>query len=230
MRSWPVLWPAAPVSGNSSGGVRRENAMTQYERMVKGLIYDPNDEEIIREQSSYQQRLYEFNLLRPADFDEKQRYMKQMFAECGENCYIELPFRANWGGHHVHLGSGVYANFNLTLVDDGHIYVGDKVMFGPNVTITTANHPIEPELRSRALQYNKDVYIGENAWIGAGAIILPGIRIGRDAVIGAGSIVTKDVPERTVAVGNPCRVLREISERDRRFFWREEEIDWDQLG
>ena len=129
----------------------------------------------------------------------------------------------------MHLGSGVYANFNLTLVDDGHIYVGDKVMFGPNVTVTTAGHPIDPTLRSRGLQFNKDVYIGENAWIGAGVIIMPGIRIGRDAVVGAGSIVTRDVPERTIAVGNPCRVLREVSGRDRRFFWREEEIDWDQL-
>ena len=129
----------------------------------------------------------------------------------------------------MHLGSGVYANFNLTLVDDGHIYVGDKVMFGPNVTVTTASHPVDPTLRSRGLQFNKAVYIGENAWIGAGAIIMPGIRIGRDAVIGAGSIVTRDVPERTVAVGNPCRVLREVSDHDRRYFWREEEIDWDQL-
>ena len=203
--------------------------MTQYERMVKGLIYDPGDEEILREQTSFQERLYEFNLLRPSDTAEKQRYMKELFAECGENCYFELPFRANWGGHHVHLGSGVYANFNLTLVDDGHIYVGDKVMFGPNVTVTTASHPVDPTLRSRGLQFNKDVYIGENAWIGAGVIIMPGIRIGRDAVVGAGSIVTRDVPERTIAVGNPCRVLREVSGRDRRFFWREEAIDWDQL-
>ena len=140
--------------------------MTQYERMVKGLIYDPGDEEIIREQTSFQERLYEFNLLRPSDIAEKQRYMKELFAECGENCYFELPFRANWGGHHVHLGSGVYANFNLTLVDDGHIYVGDKVMFGPNVTVTTAGHPIDPTLRSRGLQFNKDVYIGENACVG----------------------------------------------------------------
>ena len=85
--------------------------------------------------------------------------MHEVFAECGENCYIELPLRANWGGHHLHLGSGIYANANLTLVDDGHIYVGDKVMFGPNVTITTANHPVEPDLRARGLQYNKDARI-----------------------------------------------------------------------
>ena len=199
--------------------------MTQYERMINGLIYDPMDEEILTEQVLYQNKLWEFNQIKPSDLEKKQRYMKDVFAECGDNCYIELPLHANWGGHHVHFGSGIYANSNLTLVDDGHIYVGDKVMFGPNVTIATANHPIDPELRSRALQYNKDVHIGENVWIGAGVIIVPGVRIGKNSVIGAGSIVTKDIPENVVAVGNPCRVLREISDRDKEFFYKNERID-----
>ena len=203
--------------------------MTQYERMVQGLIYDPADKEIMAEQVPYQDRLWEFNLLKPSDFEKKQQYMHEVFAECGDNCYIELPLRANWGGHHLHFGSGIYANSNLTLVDDGHIYVGDKVMFGPNVTIATANHPIEPGLRARGLQYNKDVWIGENAWIGAGAVIVPGVRIGANAIIGAGSIVTKDIPDNVVAVGNPCRVLRPVSDRDREYFYRDEKIDWENL-
>ena len=203
--------------------------MTQYERMVKGLIYDPADEEIMSEQRVFQDKCWEFNQLKPTDYARKEAYMKEVFAECGENCYIELPFRANWGGHHVHFGSGIYANFNLTLVDDGHIYVGDKVMFGPNVTISTANHPIEPELRGKGLQYNKDVYIGENAWIAANVVIVPGVRIGKNAVIGAGSVVTKDIPDGVVAVGNPCRVLREVSEHDREFFYKNEKIDWEKL-
>ncbi|MBR5942239.1 MAG: sugar O-acetyltransferase, partial [Clostridia bacterium] len=105
----------------------------------------------------------------------------------------------------------------------------DRVMFGPNVTVATANHPIDPELRSRGLQYNRDVYIGENVWIGAGVIIVPGVRIGRNTVIGAGSIVTKDIPENVVAVGNPCRVLREISDRDREFYYKNERIDREEL-
>ena len=199
--------------------------MTNYERMVRGLIYDPADEEIMAEQFPFLDKLWEFNQLKPSDFEKKEQYMREVFAECGKNCYIELPFRANWGGHHVHFGSGIYANSNLTLVDDGHIYVGDKVMFGPNVTVATANHPIDPELRSRALQYNRDVYIGENVWIGAGVIIVPGVRIGKNSVIGAGSIVTKDVPENVVAVGNPCRVLREIGERDKEFYYKTDRID-----
>ena len=204
--------------------------MTQYERMVRGLIYDPGDPEIMREQSAFVERQWMFNQLKPYDIAEKQKYMQEVFAECGENCYIELPFRANWGGHHLHLGSGVYANLNLTLVDDGHIFVGDQVMFGPNVTITTANHPIEPELRARGLQYNKDVRIGNNAWIGAGAILLPGVHIGKNTVIGAGSIVTRDIPDNVVAVGNPCRVLRPVSDHDREYFFRQERIDWENLA
>lgn len=203
--------------------------MTQYERMVNGLIYDPGDQEIMAEQSTFQEGLLEFNLLKPSEAEKKQKYMKEVFAECGENCYIELPFHANWGGHHLHLGDYVYANFNLTLVDDGHIYVGDHVMFGPNVTITTANHPVNPELRLRGLQYNKDVRIDDNAWIGAGVIILPGVHIGKNSVIGAGSVVTRDIPDNVVAVGNPCRVMRQISERDRKYFSRDEEIDWENL-
>ncbi|HPU02226.1 MAG: sugar O-acetyltransferase [Dethiobacteria bacterium] len=203
--------------------------MTQYERMTKGLIYDPFDEEIIKEQRIYLEKLWEFNQLKPSQVEEKTRYMKEMFAECGDNCYIEPPFYANWGGRHVHFGNGVYANFNLTIVDDGHVYIGDKVMIGPNVTIITAGHPIEPTLRRKGLQFNKDVHIGDNAWIGAGVIILPGVHIGKNSVVGAGSVVTKDIPGNVVAVGNPCRVLREIGERDKQYYYKDEKIDWHNL-
>ena len=203
--------------------------MTEYEKMVKGLIYNPGDEKIMSEQLQYQDKLWEFNQLKPSQYSEKIKYRKEMFAECGDNCYIELPFRANWGGHHVHFGSGIYANSNLTIVDDGHVYVGDKVMFGPNVTIATANHPIEPTLRAKGLQYNKDVYVGENTWIGAGVIIVPGVRIGKNTVIGGGSVVTKDIPDNVVAVGNPCRVLREVGEHDKKYFYKNEEIDWETI-
>lgn len=129
------------------------------------------------------------------------------------------------GGRHVHFGSGVYANFNLTLVDDAHIYVGDCVVFGPNVTVATAGHPIEPGLRRQAMQYNADVRIGSNVWVGAGAVILPGVTIGDDTVIGAGSVVTKDIPAGVVAVGCPCRVLRPIGPQDREAYFRGRKID-----
>lgn len=201
--------------------------MTQYERMQKGLVYDPSDEEILNMQFPFQDKLWEFNQLRPSDIEKKNRYMKDVFASCGENNYIELPFHANWGGHHVHFGSGIYANSNLTLVDDGNIFVGDRVLFGPNVTIATANHPVNAGLRSRALQYNRDVYIGENTWIGANSVIVPGVRIGKNTIIGAGSVVTKDIPDNVVAVGNPCRVLREIGEKDKVYYYKQDKIDWE---
>ena len=128
------------------------------------------------------------------------------------------------------MGDYCYANFNLTLVDDAPIYIGNKVMFGPNVTVATANHPIDPELRERMLQYNKEVRIGNNVWIGTGVIIVPGVTIGDNSVIGAGSIVTKDIPADVVAYGNPCRVIRKISQHDREFFYKNERIDWENLG
>lgn len=186
--------------------------MTEYERMEQGLLYDPCDEEIMSEQRIYQDRLWEFNQLKPSDIAEKTAYLKKNFAQCGDECYIELPFHANWGGHHVHFGTGVYANSNLTLVDDGHIYVGNRVMFGPNVTVATANHPLEAELREKGLQYNRDVKIGDNTWLGAGVIIVPGVSIGKNVVVGAGSVVTKDIPDDVLAVGNPARVIRKIGE------------------
>lgn len=198
--------------------------MTEYEKMQKGLLYDPDDPKIKKEQVPFLDKLYEYNQLKPSQGKQKEAYLKEVFASCGENCYIEIPFHANFGGHHVHLGDNVYANFNLTLVDDGNIYIGDRVMIGPNVTIATAGHPIDPELRGRNLQYNKDVHIGDNTWIGAGVVIMPGITIGKNTVIGAGSIVTRDIPDNVVAVGNPCKVLREVSQRDKEYFYKNEKV------
>ena len=204
--------------------------MTEYERMITGLLYNPGNEEITKDQLEVQDKLWAFNQLKPSQLEEKEKYLKENFAECGEGCYIELPLHANWGGQHVHMGNYVYANTNLTLVDDGHIYIGDKVMFGPNVVVATAGHPIDPELRGdKMLQYNKDVYIGENAWIGAGVVIVPGVKIGKNVVIGAGSVVTKDIPDNVIAAGNPCKVIREVGERDREYFYKGEKIDWENL-
>ena len=132
-------------------------------------------------------------------------------------------------GAHVHFGNNVYANFNLTLVDDTHIYVGDGTMFGPNVVIATAGHPILPQLRERVGQFNMPVHIGKNCWLGAGVIVLPGVSIGDNTVVGAGSVVTKDIPANVVVVGSPCRVLREIGERDREYYFRDKRIDFDKI-
>ncbi len=204
--------------------------MTQYERMINGLIYDACDKEIMEMQRPFKEKLWEFNQLGPLDSDKKEAYMKEVFAECGDYCYIELPFRASWGGSHVHFGTGIYANYNLTLVDDGHIYVGNRVLFAPNVVVTTANHPLDPDLRRYEMQYNRNVYIEDNVWIGTGAIILAGVHIGKNSVIGAGSVVTRNIPENVLAVGNPCRPVREIAEHDRKYYYRNNNIDFDNIS
>ena len=199
--------------------------MNGYELMQSGELYACTDEEVARMQAECLELLYDYNATRPREAKRREELLCEMFAEVGEDCYIEPPLHANWGGRHVHLGRNVYANFNLTLVDDGHIYIGEYTMIGPNVTIATAGHPIHPALREKICQYNIPVHIGRNCWIGAGAVILPGVTVGDNCVIGAGSIVTRDIPPNTVAVGNPCRVLREIGERDREFYFKDRRID-----
>ncbi|MBQ3151434.1 MAG: sugar O-acetyltransferase [Clostridia bacterium] len=200
--------------------------MNGIEKMQSGELYLCTDEEIMSEQLKCLDRLYDYNMTRPTESRKREELLKEMFAEIGENCYIEPPLHANWGGRHCHFGKGVYANFNLTLVDDSHIYVGDYTMFAPNVVVSTAGHPILPKLREKQYQYNIPIHIGRNCWIGAGALILPGVTIGDNTVIGAGSVVTKDIPSDVVAVGNPCRVVRKISDRDREYYFRDRKIDW----
>lgn len=198
--------------------------MNAKERMKSGKIYFCTDEELAKEQLRRLDRLYDFNQTRPSEMPKRMALLKEILAEVGENCYVEPPLHANWGCH-THFGNNVYANFNLTLVDDTDIYVGDSVLFGPNVVVAVAGHPVDPELRRKVAQFNLPVHIGNNVWIGAGAIILPGIAIGDNSVIGAGSVVTKDIPANVVAVGNPCRVLREIGEHDRKYYWRDRKIE-----
>ena len=185
--------------------------MTIREKMQSGELYLPSDETILKEQYARLEILYDFNATRPSELEKREEILRRLFAEIGEDCYIEPPLHANWGSH-THFGNHVYANFNLTLVDDGDIFVGDNVMFGPNVTLATAGHPVEPERRRLGMQFNIPIHIGNNVWIGAGSIVLPGVTIGDNTVIGAGSVVTKDIPAGVVAVGNPCRILREIGE------------------
>ena len=200
--------------------------MSSYDKMRSGKVYFCNDEELSTLQRACLERLYDYNNTRPSEFEKREKLLKELLAEVGEGCYIEPPLHANWGMH-THPANNVYANFNLTLVDDTDIYVGDSVMFAPNVVVATAGHPINPELRRRVAQYNLPVHIGNNVWIGAGAVILPGVTIGDNSVIGAGSVVTRDIPANVVAVGNPCRVMREIGEHDREYYYRDLKIDPD---
>lgn len=174
-----------------------------------------NEQELMAEKYKRMDLLFEYNALKPSSQAKRMELLRRMLAEVGENVCIESPFHSSFGGMNVHLGDNVYANFNLVLVDDADIYIGSHTKIGPNVTIATASHPISPEERLHARDsINAPVHIGENCWIGANAIILPGVTIGDNSVIGAGSIVRKSIPANVLAVGDPCRVLRNICDAE----------------
>ena len=179
-----------------------------FEKLHDGSLYDPGHPTLEAHQLERLDMLFAFNAIPPSNIDERQKMMRAMFADIGERCYIEGPVHSNFAFEHVHFGDGVYCNFGCTFVDDTHIYVGSNTLFGPNVTVVTAAHPTNPAEREGGLQRNAPVRIGKNCWIGAGAILLPGVTIGDGTTIGAGSVVTRDVPDGVVAYGNPCRVAR----------------------
>lgn len=193
--------------------------------MHDGKIYDPEDPQILATQTKAQLAMYQYNQTLPTENDKRQALLPQMFKQVGKGCYIEPPFHANWGGQHVTLGDHVYANFNLTVVDDTYVEIGDHTMIGPNVTLATAGHPILPELRKKAYQYNLPIQIGKNCWLGAGVIVTPGVTIGDNTVVGAGAVVTKDLPANVVAYGVPAKVQRPINDHDRQYYHGQQRID-----
>lgn len=215
------LNPHSSLSREAASAHSDLEEMTSREKMLSGLPYDPGLPDLLDEQVQAQELMYEYNATRPRQGKERQRLLRKMFATIGTGCLVEPPLHANWGGRQVHFGNNIYAHFALTLVDDGEISVGDSVMFGPNVVLATAGHPVLPEPRSRGVQFNLPIHIERNVWLGANATALPGVRIGENSVIGAGSVVSNDVPPNVVAAGVPCKVLRPISERDREFYWRD---------
>ena len=204
--------------------------MTNLERKNLALIYDPMDEEIMTMQKDCLKAMEKFNATTAGQFELRQKIMKEMLGAVGENCYIEPPFHGNWGGKNLFLGNNVYANFNLTVVDDVEIIVGNNVLFAPNCTLTTANHPLNPELRGKGFQYAKKIIIEDNVWLGSNVVVLPGVTIGKNSVIGAGSIVTKNIPANVLAMGIPCRVIREIGEYDKKYFDHGKEIDYENFA
>lgn len=194
--------------------------MTIRERMKQGLRYTDLGEGLEEERQRCKELIYDYNLTRPGEAEKRKALLRELLGDMGENIWIEPPVRMAYGKN-VHIGDAFYANFNLVLVDDIDIYIGHHVMIAPNVTITATGHPVHPELRKNGTQFSIPVRIEDDVWIGANVVILPGVTIGKNSVIGAGSVVTKNIPENVVAVGNPCRVLREITERDKQFYYRD---------
>lgn len=193
--------------------------------MFSGEVYLPDDVDGFFDLQAAQRDLQlELNATPLTNPKRRTELMQAFFGAAGEGLYLECPVYANWGCN-TYWGERCYANFNLTLVDDADIRIGDGCMCAPNVVIATAAHPIDPEMRRAALQYNLPVTIGNNVWLGAGAIVLPGVTIGDNTVVGAGAVVTKNLPANVVAVGNPARALREIGEHDKIYYHKDLKVD-----
>lgn len=195
--------------------------MDLLERMESGKLFYAGDPELVQAKLRCKELLYDFNHARPSQAGEMLALLGQLLGAMGEGCWIEPPLYVNWGSR-ITLGDHVYANTGLTVIDDTFVTIGSHVMLGPRVTISAASHPVDPELRRQAYQYDLPVVLEENVWVGAGVTILPGVTIGKNSVIGAGSVVDRDIPPDVVAAGVPCRVLREIGPRDREYYHK----DW----
>lgn len=191
--------------------------MTEAEKMAKGYLW-VDTEEYIKEQSIAKDLMYEFNHSRPSEVAKREEIMHRLFGYVGENVCIQQPITIA-RGRLVSIGANTYINSNFTLVDDYKITIGKDCLIAPNVVISTTGHPIEPSMRTKGM-YSFPVTIGNNVWIGMGAMILPGVTIGDNSVIGAGSVVSRDIPANVIAMGAPCKVIREINDYDKEYYFR----------
>ena len=198
--------------------------MNQKERMLKGLPYKAWLDNLEEEREACKGKIYELNMLKPTEREKIPELIKALFGKTGKNILIEPPFHCDYGWN-IEVGENFSANYNLTVLDVGKVTIGDNVMIAPNVSIYTAGHPVHPESRNSGYEYGIPVSIGNNVWIGGNVVILPGVSIGDNVVIGAGSVVTKSIPDNVIAAGNPCRIIREITESDRRFYYKDREFD-----
>lgn len=192
--------------------------------MLAGLPYKAWLDGLSEERMENKKRIYRYNSLSPEQGEEQAALIKEIIGKCGENIWIETPFHCDYGWN-IEVGENFFANYNLTILDVGKVVVGKNAQIAPNVSIYTAGHPVHPDSRNTGYEYGIDVTIGDNVWLGGNTVINPGVTIGNNVVIGAGSVVTKDLPDDVIAVGNPCRVLRKITEEDRKYYFKDREFD-----
>ena len=198
--------------------------MTQKERMLANLPYKAWMDGLEEERTANKKRIQKFNQLSPEDREGQTALLREILGKTGERVRIEAPFYCDYG-YNIEVGEDFFANYNFTVLDVGRVRIGRNAQIAPNVSIYTAGHPIHPDSRNSGYEYGIDITIGDNVWIGGNVCILPGISIGDNVVIGAGSVVTRDIPDNVIAAGNPCRVLREITEADREFYYRNRKFD-----
>lgn len=194
--------------------------------MLAGLPYKAWLDGLAEERLENKKRIYKYNNLPPEAEKEQDELIKEILGKTGENVHIEAPFHCDYG-YNIEVGENFFANYNLTVLDVGKVRIGKNAQIAPNVSIYTAGHPIHPDSRNSGYEYGIEVTIGDNVWIGGNVCIMPGVIIGDNAVIGAGSVVTKDIPASVIAVGNPCRVVRAITDDDRDFYYRDRRFDVD---
>lgn len=200
--------------------------MNQKERMLAGLPYKAWLDGLKEERMENKLKIHEYNSTCPGDDKKMKEMIKNILGKTGEEICIEQPFRCDYGKN-IEVGNNFFANYNCVILDVAKVTIGENVMFAPNVSIYTAGHPIHPESRNSGYEYGIPVTIGDNVWIGGNVVITPGVTIGNNVVIGAGSVVTKDIPDNVIAVGSPCRVVREITENDRKYYYKDKEFDVD---
>ncbi len=200
--------------------------MNQKERMNAELPYKAWLDGLPEQRLENKKKIYEYNLLPPDEEKKINDLIHDILGIAGKNTNIEQPFHCDYGKN-IQVGDNFFANYNCIILDVGKVVIGDNVMFAPNVSIYTAGHPIHPESRNTGYEYGIGITIGDNVWIGGNVVITPGVTIGNNVVIGAGSIVTKDIPDNVIAVGSPCKVIREITENDRNYYFKDREFDVD---
>jgi acetyltransferase-like isoleucine patch superfamily enzyme len=205
-------------------GRKGVKSMNQKERMLAGLPYKAWLDGLREERMENKLKIHKYNQLCPDEEEKIEELIRSILGKAGKGVHIEAPFHCDYGSN-IEAGDYFYANYNCTILDVGKVIIGDNVMFAPNVSIYTAGHPIHPDSRNSGYEYGIPVTIGNNVWIGGNVVINPGVTIGNDVVIGAGSVVTKDIPDRVVALGNPCRVVRQIVEEDRKYYYKNKEFD-----
>ena len=203
---------------------RIKNGMLFYEHGHVDPVDVQQERELQEERDRCKEVMFAYNNTHPREGERRQEIMRNILGTSGEHFFFEPPVHMSYGSH-VHIGEDFYSNFNLVLVDDGEIHIGDKVMIGPNVTLCTTGHPVYPLYREMVAHYSLPIHIGNNVWIGGSTVVCPGASIGDNTVIGAGSVVTRDIPANVVAMGTPCRVVRTIGAHDREFYFRDRRIE-----
>ena len=200
--------------------------MNQKERMLANLPYKAWLDGLSEERLENKKRIYEYNNLPPEEYERQTQLIKEILGKTGQFVHIEAPFHCDYG-YNIEVGENFFANYNFVVLDIGKVRIGANAQIAPNVAIYTAGHPIHPEARNSGYEYGIDVTIGDNVWIGGNACIMPGVHIGDNVVIGGGSVVTKDIPSNVIAVGNPCHIIREITDEDKQYYFRDRKFDVD---